>query len=214
MYFFALTTLLPAAIITSVSTYRLKLHLRHGIAPPSTGCSRCGHAAALALATLGAVITLAVMGAALNLVGPTVTAFINTLSPGAASIGGNFIPTIAGMPGLTLAILAMLCAVLAAALLLSTLCCTGLTALPGFGVQCRVVCDEAGQQQQQQRAAAAPTAMQYTSAADWSAPAYAKEGAPAAPQFLAGQEQLPPPPPPPGQPPLAVPQYAPQQIGR
>ena len=78
----------------------------------------------------------------LNLVGPTVITFINTLSPGATLTG--LAPNVAGLPGPTLAILALLCAALAAVLLLSTLCCTGLTSLPGFGAHCRVVCDEAG----------------------------------------------------------------------
>ncbi len=207
MYLFAITTLLPAAIITSVSTYRLKLHLRHGAPLPTTGCSRCGHAAALALSCLGAVVTLALMGAALNLVGPTATAFISTNVPGGTS---TFPPQIAGMPGPTLAILAMFCAVLAAVLLLSTLCCTGLTALPGFGVRCKVVCDEAGQQQQQRAAAAAPAVVQFNPAGGVYAPQVVAWGVPAqqqgkeVPQFMlpvGGQGQPPPPPPPPPSPP-------------
>ena len=109
------------------------------------------------------------------------------------------------MPGPTLGILAMLSAVLAAVLLLSTLCCTGLTALPGFGVQCRVVCDEAGQQQQR-AAAAAPAVVQFNPAAGVYAPQVVAWGAPkeGAPQFMlpvGGQGQPPPPPPPPPSPP-------------
>ncbi len=196
VYVFALITLLPAAIITSVSAYRVKLHLRHGIPPPTTGCSSCGYTAALVLSSLGAITTLAIMGAAFNLVGPALTAVINTASPGAAAAGGAFIPIVVGMPGPTLAILAMLCSVLGAALLLCTLCCTSLTALPGFGTRCRIVCDEAGQPQPAAVTQFNPAGSAHASSVAWGV-AVQQQGKPPSPptQFIVEQGQPPQPPP-------------------
>ena len=130
MYFFALTTLVPAAALTSLGAYRVKNFLRHGVPPPALGLSRHSHALALALSCLGSLALVAALGSAFTLVGPTSAAFLASVSPASAGVALRA----DGMPGPLFAAMAMAFSLAASALLVSTLCFTGVTGLPGFAV--------------------------------------------------------------------------------
>ena len=139
-YVFSLLLLLPAAVLTSVSAYRLKLHLAHGQPTPTEGCAMAAHPLANILALLGFVCTTATVGAAFNLAGPTVgtaaTAYLPAIS------GTDNGPSIAGMPGPVVGALAIACSLVASALLLLlSSCFPGLAALPGYGAGCTVTCN-------------------------------------------------------------------------
>lgn len=130
MYFFALTTLVPAAALTSLGAYRVKNFLRHGVPPPALGLGRHSHALALALSCLGSLAVVAALGSAFTLAGPTSAAFFTSVSPPSAGMALRA----DGMPGPLFAAMAMAFSLAATALLASTLCFTGVTGLPGFAV--------------------------------------------------------------------------------
>jgi hypothetical protein len=130
VYFFALTTLLPAAVLTSLRAYHMKNYLRHGMPPPALGLNRHCHALALALSALGSLAMVAALGSAFTLAGPTTAAFVASVSPPSAGLA----PRTDGMPGPAFAAAALAFSLGASALLACTLCLPGVTGVPGFAV--------------------------------------------------------------------------------
>ena len=148
-YVFSLLLLLPAAVLTSASAYRLKLHLAHGQPTPTEGCALAAHPLASLLALLGFMCTSATVGAAFNLAGPTVGAAATTYLPAISGTTGNG-PSIVGMPGPLVGALAIACSLVACALLLLLRCCfPALSSLPGYGAGCSVTCNANPAAQQQ-----------------------------------------------------------------
>ena len=131
-YVFSLILLLPAALFASASAYRLKLLLAHGTPAPTEGCASIFFPLATALSLLGLVCTIGTMSAAFDLAGPSINVLSNAYIPRAA--GSPNAPSIEGMPGPVVGALAIVCSLLASALLLPLACCAPrLAALPGYG---------------------------------------------------------------------------------
>jgi hypothetical protein len=132
VYAISLILLLPAALFTSITAYRLKNHLRHDAMPPHQGCNRYTLVLTIALACLGCAATGAVVGTASSLVAPSsinaiLKLAITSFDPSQATSGGLLGPTFAA-----LALAA--CATAVTLLLMAVQCFPGLSALPGFGL--------------------------------------------------------------------------------
>ena len=91
-YVFSLLLLLPAAVLTSVSAYRLKLHLAHGQPTPTEGCAAAAHP--LANTDTGPSIVgmpgpvVGALAIACSLVASALLLFLWSCFPGLASLPG------------------------------------------------------------------------------------------------------------------------------
>ena len=142
-YVFSILLLLPAAILTSVSAYRLKLFLSHGKPTPTEGCAFIAFPAASVFAHLGLVCTIGTIAGAFNLAGPTISGVAPIYFPGPPQFNTT---SIVGMPGPAFGALAIVCSLVACCLLLVPSCCIpALKTLPGFGTQCNITCITPGQ---------------------------------------------------------------------
>ena len=106
---------------------------------PAEGCGRGGFALGVVLGLFSAITTLSTIAGAFNLAGPQVTNLSTSIQgPNAAQFFSP--PSIVGVPGPILGVLALVCSMLAALLLFTIVDrFPGLTSIPGF-MRCVQTC--------------------------------------------------------------------------